>query len=200
MKRRRGDTLTGGTRDFNPQYFSTSVTQSANDTTTTAAISTPPGIGLSVAGRPLAMEILKLLISFDNGTGPWQISSASYAPGATTAAIPHVDLFLSSKNFGTTVPALGNGDATVFGYARRALHLYESSAVGYTATIDSDPIEIDLSDGAGHGVLYANQNIYAQISSGGTGGTNTARIKMLYREKYITEEELLGLVLQSNQN
>lgn len=201
-KRRYGDTLTGGTRDFNPQYFSTSVTQSANDTTTTATVSTPPGIGLSMSGKkPLAMELLKAYVEFEtSGGGVFSPASAQFAPGATTASEITVKLYGSSKNFSTTAPSLSMGDATVFLYARRAITVYESTAASTMILDDIGPIQIDFTDGDGHGILYANQNMYFQLVSNATGITNVARIKLIFREKYITEEELLGLVLQSNQN
>lgn len=201
MKRRRTESLTGGSGDTNPQWFSTSATQSAADTTTTTSVSTPPGIGLSVSGRALAMEILKVMIEFETSTGvPALPGSASFAPGATTAASIFMNAYLSSKNFGTTRPTLGMGDATVFAFARQQYLIYESSAVATAFTQSTGPIVIDLTDGAGHGVLYANQNMFIQVASSSVLSAVTARVKILYREKFITQEELLGLVLQSNQN
>lgn len=200
-RRRNADgSLTGGTGDVNPQFYSTSVTESANDTTTTLAVQSPPGIGLSTSGKPLAMELLRVWVEFEAGTAPFSPTSAEFAPGATTASNAYVRVIGSSKNFSTTYPSLSMGDATVFFYARKNLIIYESTAASTLAVSDDGPFQIDLTDGAGHGILYANQNIYLQVSSASTGGTIIARLKFLYREKYITEAELLGLVLQSNQN
>lgn len=197
MKRRRtGDTLTGGTKDFNPQYFSTSIGQSAADTTTTVGVSTPPGIGLNMSGRPLAMEILKAFIY-------WDTSQHTYAnvPGAGSQTEFSRTLYISSKNFGSSAPSLGAGDATVFVASEEKETYVTATAASETAVVRSYPIIIDLTDGNGHGILYANQTMYFQVSSIGAGGNiQTARVKLLFREKYITEEELLGLVLQSNQN
>lgn len=202
MPRKRGrDALTGGTGNLNPQWYSTSAAQTGADTTTTVAVSTPPGIGLSTSGRPLAMEILKLLVEFEpSGGGQWMPSTANFAPGAAAESNSYVKLYCSSKNFGTTVPSLSFGDATVFAYARHQLAIYESTAASTLAVVDDGPIQIDMTDGDGHGVLFANQQIYLMVVSNATGLTNVARVKFLYREKYITEAELLGLVLQSNQN
>lgn len=201
-KRRSTRAFGGGTGDVNPQWFSTSVVASAADTTTSISVSSPPGIGLSAAGKPLAMELLKAQISFEQGTAGlgWMPTAASFAPGAGTIQIAEVRLTASSKNFGTTVPTLSLGDATVFLQARETLRIYESTAASTLATFDQGPIMIDLTDGAGNGLLYANQNIFFQISASNTNIVPTARIKLLYREKYITQQELLGLVLQSNQN
>lgn len=81
MKRAR-ESLTGGTGDVNPQFWSTSVVQSGNDTTTTLSTSAPPGIGISMAGgRVLAMELLKAWLVFEQGTGGWNATAASFAVG-----------------------------------------------------------------------------------------------------------------------
>lgn len=201
MKRKRTESLTGGSGDTNPQWFSTSVTQSGADTTTTLSVSTPPGIGLSQSGRPLAMEILKVLVEFEGPSGvPLLPASASFAPGATTSASLYASLYMSSKNFGTTRPTLGMGDATVFAFARKQYLVYESTAASTAFTVNDGPIIIPMDDGAGHGMLFANQNMFLQIASNSMAVVVTARIKILYREKYISQSELLGLVLQSNQN
>lgn len=195
--------LSGGTGDLNPQWFSTSAVESANDTTTTTAVSTPPGIGLSQSGKPLAMEILKVMVNFEQNNSPgktWDGTAATYAPGATSENMSDVRLIISSKNFGTTYPALSMGDATVVAFLRESLRIYESTAASTLATIDEGPLVLDMTDGAGHGVLYANQNMYLQVSSTVTNNIIAARVKILYREKYISQAELLGLVLQSNQN
>ena len=194
-KRKRGG-LSGGTGDVNPQWFSTSVTQSAADTTTTQAVSSPPGIGLSQSGKSLAMELLKMAVTFDS-------IGALYGslPGAGTAGTVVRRVYLGNKNFSTTEPPLKSGDATVVGWVDDEIFIADTTAANLDFAVGvQQPFVFDFTDGAGHGLLYANQNLYIQLVSGGTGIVNTARVKMLYREKYITEPELLGLVLQSNQN
>lgn len=184
-KRRRSETgweSTGGTGDVRPQWYSTSAVQSANDTTTTTTVNSPPGIGLQATGAKkfLAMEILKVLLDVD---------SASLG---TTSSLR---VYISSKNFATTEPSLRMGDATVIASFHQQFQLATSGA-----DLNNYPLVLDMTDGAGHGILYANQNIFIQIASTSTSSTNQIRIKMLYREVYINEAELLGLVLQSNQN
>jgi len=193
-KRKRSG-LSGGTGDVNPQWFSTSVTQSAADVTTTAAVSTPPGIGLSQSGKPLAMELLKMAVTFDT-------IGALYAnlPGVGATFDIYRKLYMSNKNFGTAEPALKMGDATVSGYIEMSESYVTATQASETAVIIDQPFVFDFTDGAGHGLLYANQNIYFQLVSNSTGIANVARVKILYREKFISEAELLGLVLQSNQN
>lgn len=201
MKRRRTSTAkTGweytGTGDVRPQFFSTTVTQSAADTTTTQSVSSPPGIGIALTGRneALAMEILKVYFDFDAIDTTFANSAGANGSFDFRRAV-----YLSNKNFGTTEPALRSGDATVFAWYQ--LHSFQfENTVASLSWVDKEGYCLDLTDSAGHGLLYANQNIYIQLVSSTTGHANVCRIKILYREVKINEAELLGLVLQSNQN
>jgi len=201
-KRRRtgrdGWESTGGTGDVRPQWYSTSATESAGDTTTTVTVQTPPGIGLVALGggkSAPAMELLKVAFSWDNPT-----STYANLPGAGTVSALRRFCYISNKNFGTSEPALRSGDATVVAWHDDIDFYVTATAASETNRNIQQPYILDLTDGAGHGVLYANQNIYIQVGSSTTGITNTCRVKILYREIMIPESELLGLVLQSNQN
>lgn len=177
-KRVRGDgSLTGGTGDVNPQWMSSSLTQATADTAATGSIQPP--VSLST-GENLAMEILKVMLE-----------EVLPVQGVTS----NVAFTLATKNFGTTQPALGIGDATVIArYAR-----YTSFTTSGEATVN--PIVMyDYTDGDGHGVLVGNQNLYWTLTSTGTSQANRVNLKILYRAKRISDSELLGIVLQSNQN
>ena len=205
MSKRGSSYITGGTGDLNPQWYSTTVSN-ITGSFATFSISTPPGIGLTTGAKPLAMEILKICYELNGGTSPAtvMIGATSFAPGATTYGEQGARIYLSSKNFATTEPSLSFGDATVLDMLDYRIGVYESTAASTLAfTFPVSPIYHDLTDGAGHGILYANQQLYiGTVFSGnwGNSGQGTVRIKILYREKYINQSELLGLVLQSNQN
>jgi len=177
-KRRRDGSLTGGTGDVNPQWMSFSVKQTGADTDTGGAIQPP--VSLST-GENLAMEILRVYV-------------ATHTPipaGATWLT----NFWLSTKNFGTTFPALGIGDATVI-----VDWLQDYSFTTSGASYLQREREYPFDDGAGHGVLVGNQNLYWGIHSVATGNTVQMDVKILYRAKRISDSELLGIVLQSNQN
>lgn len=176
-KRRRNDGLTGGTGDINPQFMSFHTIQSGSDTATGGSVQPP--VSLST-GENLAMEILKIWVE---------------TPLVETSATQSLIFWLSSKNFGTTAPANGLGDATVIiedGY---------SQAFSTNGQIVRNHVtQYDLSDAAGHGMLVGNQNLYWGITSVATSASNIVNYKILYRAKRISDSELLGIVLQSNQN
>jgi hypothetical protein len=102
---------------------------------------------------------------------------------------------LATKNFATTQPALGLGDATVI--ARYNRNTFFTTSGSTTVQSISD---WDYTDGAGHGMLIGNQNLYWTLTSATTSATNRINVKLLYRAKRISDSELLGIVLQSNQN
>lgn len=56
------------------------------------------------------------------------------------------------------------------------------------------PVEVDLTDGAGHGVLVATDNIFAVMKSSSTTVSNQAWVKMLYRQKRVGVLEYVGIV------
>jgi len=177
-KRRRADgSLTGGTGDVNPQWMSFHTAQSANDTGTGGSVQPP--VSLST-GENLAMEILRIYVR-----GP--------SPG--TQANEGVTWWLSTKNFGATAPALGLGDATTV-----MLDGFTSNLLTSGSQSANFVRMYDMTDGDGHGVLVGNQNLYWGINSFSTANTNTVDWKILYRAKRISDSELLGIVLQSNQN
>ena len=126
------------------------------------------------------MEVLRIQYEWTNGV-----------PNANCSQI----FTLSTKNFGTTQPTLGLGDATVIG---RFLLVNDLTTSGMAST--TMPYQQDLTDGDGHGVLVGNQNLYWTLTSQGTSQANRIGVKMLYRAKRISDSELLGIVLQSNQN
>lgn len=176
--------LTGGTGDVNPQWMTFSVTQSAADTTTTQQQNIPVQ-RLPQGGRAQVLEVLKIQAFIQQFPA---IASA-------TEAEDTLSLFLSTTSFGTTATTFA--EPRVFAAVQRVKQGAFTAAGTYGveyALID----QIDLSDGAGHGLLIATDSIFAQLVSGGTGAANTARIKMLYRWKDVGLSEYIGIV-QSQQ-
>lgn len=177
MKRARGDRLTGGTGDVNPQQLSFSVDMAAADTTIQKDIFLPI-IPLSAVGKGEAqvLELLKMFVWMDDFP--------------TAAAGGHrFDLLIGTKNFNSTIPVDEEADALVLcGCSGDFTHITS----GQTST--QYPIVQDLTDGQGHGILVGVQTIYALLYSGSTGVALKARVKLLYRVKRIGTTELLGII------
>lgn len=182
MKRKYAEGgLTGGTGDVSPQWMSFLATQSAADTTTTATQAIPVQ-RLQTRGAAQVMEVLKVLF-FNTGLP---------ASASATETLDDISCFLSTSSFGTTnttfqEPRVFAGMNT---YSRSAF----TAAGTYWSTDSRLRPEFDCTDGAGHGVLVATDNIYAQVQSTATGNTNSVAVKILYRWKNVGMTEYVGIV------
>lgn len=176
MKRNRGDSLTGGTKDINPQWFKIQATQSGADTTTTTSFPLPVP-RLASPNLPTLFEVLEVWW-FLHGAGWAEVDSQ------VTAA-------LTTKSFGTTAVAFNEG--TIIDRVRERFSLTTSGT-----TIQIEPIIHTFVDGAGHGHLVATDNIFLQVSSATTGLSNSVDCWIRYRLKRASLGEYIGIV-QSQQ-
>lgn len=189
MKRRRGEgegSLTGGTGDVSPQWMTFSAVQSGADTTTTTAQAIPVQ-RLPQSGRAQVLEVLK--VAFFSSTNLPASASATETTDSITTMI-------STKSFGTTNTTFS--EPTVFAADSIQSRSAFTAAGTYFVILPTSPRIYDLTDGGGHGVIIATDNIYAQVQSSGTGATNTVHIKLLYRWKNVGLSEYIGIV-QSQQ-
>ena len=181
MKRRRDGTLTGGTGDVSPQWMSFVATQSAADTTTTTTQAIPVQ-RLPTGGKAQVMEVLKV----------WFASTQLPASASAAETTDLLECFLSTSSFGTTNTSLS--EPRVFAADGISSRSAFTAAGTYFSQLQPSVRQYDLTDGAGHGVLIATDNIFAQVSSTATGNTNLFRIKILYRWKNIPLQEYIGIV------
>jgi hypothetical protein len=177
MSKRSRDTLTGGTRDVSPQFLSFVFSQSGSDATTTTQQTLPVEKFGTAGNGARIIEVLKVYFGYD------------------AAAIAEVDsrinVYLSTKTGGTTKLTFDN--PTVFAYSKVISQITTS---GQEFAVF--PQVMDVTDGAGHGILIATDNIFAQLASSGTSATNTMEVKILYRFKQVGLQEYIGIV-QSQQ-
>lgn len=186
MKRQRVESsLTGGTRDVSPQWLTFTATESAADTTTTITQSIPVQ-RLPHGSMAQVMEVLKVAA----------FVTALPAFASATEVQDSESLYLSTKTFSTTTTNFG--EATVFAGFNISQRGAFTAAGTYGMTQTPLPLVFDVTDGAGHGVLVATDNIYAQVSSVGTGNAVSFLIKILYRWKNVSLQEYIGIV-QSQQ-
>lgn len=177
--------LTGGTNDVSPQLMHFTGAQSGADASTTTSVAIPVQ-RLPSGTRAQVMEVLKVYFMFPLFPA---IASAAETQDTMTA-------FLSTVSFGTTL--------TVFSEPRVFAAYYKENKGAFTAAgtyMGPQPLEpftLDLTDGAGHGILIATDNIFVQMNSTATGASNTVRVKILYRWKNISLAEYVGIV-QSQQ-
>lgn len=166
--------ITGGSGDVNPQYMHLTASQSAADTTTTTAFPIPIQ-RLQNAGRAQVMEVLKVF---------WDIPESVEVDSQK-------QVFLTTQSFGVTATNYGN--TRIIDAVRQTKGITTSGSF-----LVDGPIIHDLTDGAGHGLLVATDNIYLQVVSATTGAALTAYVKLLYRWKDVSTTEYIGIV-QSQQ-
>jgi hypothetical protein len=74
---------------------------------------------------------------------------------------------------------------------------FTAAGTGITDLVNS-PRKWDFTDGAGHGILVATDNIFIQASTNGQNTASLFRFKILYRFKSVSLVEYIGIV-QSQQ-
>ena len=178
--------LTGGTGDVNPQYIHGSVTLSAANTVTEVTLGTPiVRVGPQTGGNAIIMELLKLYVNMP--------SPDQEVAGATQR---NFNFGIATVAFGTTLMQMD--DPRVIAQVTRNLdNAFTAAGTGMLSN-STDPMVWDFTDGAGHGILVATDNIFVQGSSSAQAAADTFRFKLLYRFKKVSLIEYIGIV-QSQQ-
>lgn len=163
--------------DVNPQFISASVAELTINTFTQNTVPTPV-LAQTGMGKSLVMEILKVFFAFTNPL----IIAANYT---------RFQVAVCRKSL-TSMPEFENAD--VLAWARKEVYSLAAAPTGSTSQID--PICLDLTDGAGNGILFAGKNIFAQIkgTNNAAGALGAATIKILYRLKQVDPSEIIGML------
>ena len=181
--------LTGGTNDVNPQFLSVTLTQTGVDSTDVFPVTTPIiRVGSSSNGRATIMEILKVFFTLPevkvDQTGAVAVSAAEISLMSSSPASP-----------GTVVPA---GNSKVICNARYTnKHAFTAAGTGLLGQTQMPHVS-DLTDGAGHGVLVATDEVFFQVATEGQSSAKPFEAKILYRFKTVSLAEYIGIV-QSQQ-
>jgi len=181
--------LTGGTGDVNPQFLSASVLQTGTDSTNVFPLTTPiVRVGQDRSGTATIMEFLKVFftlpeVKVDQG-------------GAVSVSAAEISILTASPSPTTTVvPA---GSSKVLCNARYTnKHAFTAAGTGLLGQT-SMPHVIDLTDGAGHGVLVGTDVVFIQVATEGQTSAKPFEVKILYRFKTVALAEYIGIV-QSQQ-
>lgn len=190
MKRARTSSsssmLTGGTGDVNPQYMHGTVTMSAANTATTDTQGTPiVRVGPQTGGKAIIMEILKIFVD---------MPAVDLDNAAATNRL--AQLAFSTVSFGST--ATNFAEPRVFAFLQRTVRNAFTAAGTGLLDLDYSPQVADLTDGAGHGILVATDNIFVQAMTNNYNAAQTFNWKILYRFKKVDLVEYIGIV-QSQQ-
>jgi len=179
-KNKVGKGLTGGTGDVNPQWlilqdFTAAANQAAQTNLTSSGTNVPTNQLPMKSGASLVMEVLK--VQFSDYAGA---SSGDNGAGFHSLALKNISSFSDAQ-------------------PNKAGIIASSEFTTDAGTSASTVTVVDLTDGAGHGVLFAGQQLYhciAQNTANSAGATygRTFQCRVLYRWKYVTLTEYIGIV------
>lgn len=186
MKRAKSsnDELTGGSGDVNPQYLSLPiVNQTVANTYFELAFPTPIPRTRITNGRATVMEMLRIMFNLP------EADTNNIATGSNLVANAH----LSTR----ALAAVSFANPAIFAYQEKNMR-GAFTAAGTYGTVTHEPNILDLTDGAGHGILVATDNIYFGVNTIGFLGVAGFACKIIYRMKNVSVEEYVGIV-QSQQ-
>jgi len=187
-KQSSGNQLTGGTGDVNPQYMHGRVATSAANTAAEVTLGTPiVRVGPQTGGSAVIMEILKIWV---------QVPVADLDNAAATVRETTVGFSTVSSGATPAVPAFDNPRLFAL-FDHQVRNAFTAAGTG-TLDVFNGPVCIDLTDGAGHGILIATDNIFVTVDTAGFTAVATALFKILYRFKKVSLVEYIGIV-QSQQ-
>lgn len=181
--KRKGDSLTGGTGDVNPQTLTSPIlSQSGVDSIDQFQLPVPIPRYPQQNGMQIVMEILKVNFYFTS----------------VQLALSQLNRFLitltTNPNKPPSVEAAIQDPRSISQYS---LGVVTAAAAGQSV-IPLDFTE-DLTDNAGHGLLIATDNIYFVLATQATGLSSARGLcKITYRFKQVTLAEYIGIV-QSQQ-
>lgn len=179
-KRSFGDTLTGGSRDVNPQTMTIAGTMSAANTTTVVTQALPiPRLPTSV-GKNLVIELLGVDWYSTNDQYGLAINQALAMLTTTSGIAPNMNLALQ--------------DPRSLSRWFREIQVFTAAGV----LENNGTFQDDLTDEAGHGVLIATDQIFLQMYSAAKVNPDSYVAKLFYRWKEVSLEEYIGIV-QSQQ-
>jgi len=179
-----GGSVTGGTGDIKPQFFTKGFVIAADQYTVDNPVLPVPRFG-SVKNKATIFEVLKVL---------WYITGASLNDQQAKYWF-----YLSTSSSRTTT--LTSTDATqavdIVDPKTFALASINQTLATSGSISSFTPVVVDMTDNNGNGILVATDSIYA--ISGNVGGTaGTVCCKILYRLVDVGIQEYVGIV-QSQQ-
>lgn len=187
-KRQATDQLTGGTRDVNPQFLHGRVTLSAANTVTEVTLGTPiVRVGPQTNGKSIIMEVLKIFVQM-----PEVDADAAAATGRAFT------IQFGTTSSGATAALRGSDDPRIFAHFVHSVRNAFTAAGTGLLDIQDDMSVMDLTDGAGHGILIATDNIFIDAVTSNQTAASAFPFKILYRFKEVSLVEYIGIV-QSQQ-
>lgn len=176
--------LTGGTGDVNPQLFQTPILNMIGaNTFTETSIPLPQNRFFEKQGSVNVIEVLKVFF----------YTSEPDANNAAGGSVISTNIRLSTSS----LPTIDQANPRVFAMQEKN-YRGAFTAAGSYLTVISEPTALDLTDGAGHGLIIATDNVFLGMLTTGFTAAASGFAKILYRFKRVALAEYIGMV-QSQQ-
>lgn len=180
-KASNGDNLTGGTKDVNPQYIQSRVTLSAANTFTELELPMPlVRVGPQTSGTVIIMEFLRWYVDMPN---------IDQDAAAATSRTSGISLTTKSVTAFTTL----NSATCIASLRKDTRNCFTAAGTG-VLEISTDPMTWDFTDGAGHGILFAGDNLFISAATANFTAAAVFDFKLLYRFKKVSLQEYIGIV------
>lgn len=132
------------------------------------------------------MEVLKVM---------WFLPAAANQFSITAGTNASLRTYLTTRSNGTTEPILQTSGGVI---AFKSIYVSSIAASTDSANISDFSTPIDLTDGVGHGVLVATDQLFiGAIQSAAASpitGSDTISVRILYRWKDVSVTEYIGIV------
>lgn len=183
--KRKYDALTGGTGDVCPQLMHTAqLVQTSADAETFLDIKLPV---TRLMEEYCVFEVLKVFFMANMIHVPFSdIIPVGWLKCVLGVGILDTCEFSNTRIFAAFTQNIRRHYVEVIGENR------------FTDYIDQQPFVLDLTDGAGHGVLVATDAITMGIASYATNVANFVTCKILYRVHAVGVKEYIGIVSGQN--
>lgn len=188
MPKRQKLDPSGGLGDVNPQFLSATTTMTVANTFFEQTLGIPVNRMPTQDGTATVMEILRIWVDM---------------PDPTVADLGNVAQTLHNAVFSICTVSQGTVQFTL-GNTRSLLVVNKGMTQAWTAAGSStqtalvDPSIYDFTDGQGHGVLVATDNLFIGCNTAGIATAPGFAWKILYRWKRVSLAEYIGIV-QSQQ-
>jgi len=185
-----GKGLTGGTGDINPQWLDL-LPLTPSDLTAAATTPAASSVNALVVGRATPIPI-QAMPAKAGAALVLEILAVKFTQNATAANTGTGVAFVSTKNLSPSLSA-----SIDLPTKTNVLAAAEIGVVAAKNTVvDLDYNNFPMNDGAGHGIIVASQNLYLCYSADvvESNANRSIYAKVLYRWKYVTLMEYVGLV------
>lgn len=165
--------------DVNPQYLKIALSTSAANTFTNLQLGIPIPRFQIQKNKSIVVEILKVYFNLP-------VKDNNYAAGGESS--------VAQAQLGTkTLSSIIFQDPSLIAFAEKE-YRGAFTAAGSYSSVNMEPYTYDCTDGAGHGILVASENLNLGVNTTNFAAAGSFTVTVMYRFKMVNIEEYVGIV------